>query len=130
MSVFIEIDGKKREVLNLTYSLHQETDVEGRPTSVTRGGKIKATVKSLNDGSNDLFAFACDPFGRKDGKVEFQRRDGTNMKTLEFKDAYMVDYEEVYDSVNSEPQVETFTVSAKKITLSDTYHENTWADGV
>ena len=128
MSVFIEIDGKKREVLNLSYSLHQETDVEGRPTSITRGGKIKVTVKSLNDGSNDLFAYACDPFGRKDGKVEFQRRDGTNMKTLEFKDAYMTEYEEVYDSVNAEPQVETFVVSAKKITVKDTYHENTWAD--
>lgn len=128
MSVFIEIDGKKREVLNLSYSLHQETDVEGRPTSITRGGKIKATVKSLNDGSNDLFSFACDPFGRKDGKVEFQRRDGTNMKTLEFKDAYMTEYEEVYDSVNAEPQVETFVISAKKLTVKDTFHENTWAD--
>jgi hypothetical protein len=40
----------------------------------------------------------------------------------------MTEYEEVYDSVNAEPQVETFVVSAKKITVKDTFHENTWAD--
>ncbi|MEZ5083022.1 MAG: hypothetical protein R2750_06195 [Bacteroidales bacterium] len=37
MSAKITIDGiKPREVLSLNYSIYQETDVEGRPTAISR----------------------------------------------------------------------------------------------
>lgn len=129
MSVFLKVDGcTDREVLTLDYALHQETDVEGRPTAITRGGKLNLKVKSLNDGNTDFFAWACDPYISKSGSIEFQKRDGTNMKTLKFEDAYLVDYQEVYDSVNEMYQHEIFTISAKKIDISGSFHENTWAD--
>jgi hypothetical protein len=129
MSVFCKIDGlADREVINLRYSLHQEVDVEGRPTAIARGGKISVTVKSLNDGNTDLFEWACDPYVSKKGKIEFEKRDGTNMKNLEFEDAYMVEYEELYNSIDAESQMEVFVMSAKKITIGGVSHENTWAD--
>ncbi|MFO7613413.1 MAG: type VI secretion system tube protein TssD [Bacteroidales bacterium] len=129
MSVYIKIDGlADREVVTLHYDLHQETDVEGRPSAITRGGTITVTTKSLNDGNSDLFEWACDPYISKNGKVEFEKRDGTNMKTLEFEDAYLIQYAETYNALDANAQMENFTVSAKKISIAGVFHENPWAD--
>lgn len=129
MSVYIKIDGlADREVVTMEYSLHQETDIEGRPSAITRGGTISVTTKSLNDGNSDLFEWACDPYTAKKGKVEFEKRDGTNMKTLEFEDAYMISYAETYNAMDANAQMENFVVSAKKISIGGVFHENPWAE--
>ena len=48
MAVKIAIEGLvEREVMHLSYSIHQEVDVEGRPTAISRGGQLNVTVKSL-----------------------------------------------------------------------------------
>lgn len=129
MSAKITIDGiKPREVLSLNYSIYQETDVEGRPTAISRGGQINVIVKALNDGNTEFFEWACDPYTSKNGQVEFQKRDGTNMKTLKFEDAYLISWDENYDSVSADSQQEVFTISAKKISIGSVSHENSWAD--
>ncbi|MEZ5198035.1 MAG: type VI secretion system tube protein TssD [Bacteroidales bacterium] len=129
MSVYLKVDGfTEREVLKVDYALHQESDVEGRPSAITRGGKIDVMVKSLNDGNSEFFEWVCDPYTTKDGTIEFEKRDGTNMKTLKFTDAYLVDYRESYDSIDENLQHEIFTISAKKIDIGGVYHENHWAD--
>lgn len=129
MSVTLKVDGfTEREVLKLDYALHQEADVEGRPSAITRGGKINVMVKSLNDGNADFFEWSCDPYTSKSGTLEFEKRDGTNMKTLKFEDAYLVDYKESYDSIDENLQNEYFTISAKKIDIGGVFHENSWAD--
>ena len=129
MSVYVKIDGcTEREVLHMSYSIHQETDVEGRPTAIVRGGRITLTTKSFNDGKTDLFEWACEPHVSKNGSIEFEKRDGTNMKTLKIEDAYLVEYEENFDSVDDTSQLENWTLSAKKIDIGGAYHENKWAD--
>lgn len=129
MSATITItDLAPREVLNVHYAINQVTDVEGRPAAISRGGTIDVTVKALNDGNTDFFNWACDPFTSKNGKVEFLKRDGTNQKTLEFEDAYLIAWTENYDSVSADSQIESFTISAKKIKVGDVEHENSWAD--
>lgn len=131
MSVTLKVDGlTDREVLKLKYVLHQEADVEGRPSAITRGGKIEVTVKSLNDGNTDFFDWVCDPYKTKSGELSFEKRDGTNMKTLKFEEAYLVKYEELYDSIDENLQHEYFIISAKKISIGDVVHENSWADKV
>ena len=95
MSVKIKIDGLvEREVMHLSYSIHQEVDVEGRPSAISRGGQLNVTVKSLNDGNTELFEWACSPYISKGGSLEFEKRDGTNMKTLKFEDGYLIEYGE------------------------------------
>ncbi len=127
--VELKVDGlKEREVTHLNYALRQETDVEGQPTAITRGGKIKVKVKSLNEGNTDLLEWMCDPFMSKNGEISFMKRDGTNMKTLKFYDAYLVEYEEDYDALNDNAQYETFTISAKKIEMGAAEHENAWTE--
>ena len=129
MSVFMKIDGlADREVMNMRYSIHQEFDVEGRPSAISRGGLISVTLKSLNDGNTELYEWACDPYVVKKGSFEFEKRDGTNMKTLEFEDGYLVEFEETYDSVDASAQIEEITISAKKITIGGVSHENSWAE--
>ena len=129
MSVTLKVDGfTEREVLKVDYALHQEVDVEGRPSAITRGGTINVLVKSLNDGNADFFEWVCDPYTTKNGSFEFEKRDGTNMKTLKFEDAYLIDYKEDYDSIDENLQHEVFTISAKKIDIGGVFHENHWAD--
>ena len=129
MSVTIKIDGfAEREVMNLHYALHQEVDIEGRPAERTRGGRISVTVKSLNDGNTELMEWACDPYIVKKGKIEFEKRDGTNMKNFEWEDGYCVEYEEMYNAMDADSQMEVFTISAKKIKVGAAEHENTWAE--
>ena len=125
----MKIDGlAAREVMNMRYSLHQEVDVEGRPTAITRGGQISVSIKSLNDGNSELYEWACDPYVTKKGSFEFEKRDGTNMKTLKFEDAYLMEFEETYDAVDASSQLEEIVISAKKISIGDVAHENSWAD--
>ena len=127
--VTMKIDGlTDREVMSMNYSLHQEVDVEGRPTAITRGGKITVTLKSLNDGNTDLYEWACDPYVSKKGSFEFEKRDGTNMKTLKFEDGYLISFEEMYDAIDSNSQLEKITISAKKLDIGGVTHENPWAD--
>ena len=129
MSVKIKIEGLvEREVMHLSYGISQEYDVEGRPTAVSRGGQINVTVKSLNDGNKELFEWACSPYISKKGDIEFEKRDGTNMKTIKFEDGYLVEYGEDYSGSGADSAMETFTISAKKLDIGGVVHENSWAD--
>ena len=127
--VTLKVDGlKDRDVVHLNYALHQETDIEGQASAVVRGGRISFKVKSTNDGNIELLEWMCDPYAYKSGKVEFLKRDGTNMKTLEFKDAILVDYQEDFDALDNNSQFEIFTISAKTIQVGAALHENRWTE--
>jgi hypothetical protein len=127
--VTLKVDGLKvRDVFHMNYSLHQETDVEGQPAAVVRGGKMHFKVKSNNDGNTELLEWMCDAYSFKSGEVEFVKRDGTNMKTLKFEDAILVEYEEIFDSIDSSSQFEIFTISAKKIEVGAAVHTNKWTE--
>jgi len=127
--VTLKVDGlKERDVIHMSYDLHQEIDIEGQPSAVVRGGKIHFKVKSTNDGNIEFLEWMCDPFTFKSGSVEFLKRDGTNMKTLKFGDAILVDYEEVFDGVDESSQFEMFTISAKRLEMGAAVHENKWTE--
>ncbi len=127
--VTLKVDGlKERDVVHLSYALQQETDVEGQPAAIVRGGKIHFKVKSTNDGNTEFLEWMCDPYTFKDGEIEFVKRDGTNMKTLKFQDAILVEYEEMFDGVDESSQFEMFTISAKHIEMGAAVHENKWTE--
>ena len=123
----INADGiKEREVLYVRYELNQQTDVEGQPTGTTRGGKIYVKVKSTDDGNTDLMEWMCDTYMSKSGTISFPNRQGGEMKNLQFKEGYVVEYAETYDSTNSLLQYEEFTISAKEIQVGNARHNNRW----
>ena len=123
--VKLKVAGKERNVLGCHYSLKQETDATGRPSSVTRGGKITITVESTGDTA--FFEWMTNNFERKDGSIVFLKRDSdATLKELTFTEAYLIDYNENFDSVGDNPVTETITLSAKEIGLGSGKHQNEW----
>lgn len=123
----INADGiAEREVLFVKYELNQQTDVEGQPTGRTRGGKIRVKVKSNEDGNTDILLWMCDSYMSKSGSISFPNREGGEMKHLDFKDGYVVEYAETYDSTNDILQYEEFVISAKEIMVGNASHNNVW----
>lgn len=121
----LKVAGKERNVLAVDYSLLQETDPTGRPSTVARGGKINIIVEST--GETDLFEWMTNSFERKDGSIVFLKRDSdATLKELKFTEAYIVKYKENFDSTGQNPLTEAFTISAKEIEMGTGKHINEW----
>ncbi|MBK8520989.1 MAG: type VI secretion system tube protein TssD [Ferruginibacter sp.] len=117
--------GKELNVLDAHYSLHQEVDPTGRPSSITRGGQITLTVESNQE--TDLYEWMCNNFERKDGSVVFLKRDSdATLKELKFKEGYLIGFEESFHSSNTNPMTITFTISCKEMTMGNATHKNEW----
>ena len=126
-TVTINADGiQEREVAYVRYELNQQTDVEGQHTGRTRGGKITVKVKSKNDGNTEILEWMCDTYMSKNGVISFPDKDGGEMKRLNFKNGYVVEYAETYDDTNETKQFEEFVISAKEIQVGNAVHNNSW----
>ncbi|OAB78744.1 type VI secretion system tube protein TssD [Cochleicola gelatinilyticus] len=121
----LKVSGKEYNVLSCSYELHQETDATGRPSSITRGGKIKITVESTADVSLSDWMF--NNFERRDGSIVFLKRDtDATSKELKFTEGYMVKYLENFDATGKNPMSESFVISAKSISIGNGEHINDW----
>ncbi|WP_296151306.1 type VI secretion system tube protein TssD [uncultured Flavobacterium sp.] len=121
----LKVGGKEYTVLNVNYDLAQETDPTGRPSSVTRGGRMVIEVEST--GGTELFEWMTNNFERKDGSIVYVKRDtDATLKELKFTEAYMVKYKESFESTGRNPLTEIFTISAKKIQMGGGEFENQW----
>ncbi|MPS72965.1 MAG: phage tail protein [Chryseobacterium sp.] len=120
-----KVAGKEFTALNVSYGLFQETDATGRPSTVTRGGKIDVVVEGTN--STELFEWMTNSFERKDGSIVFFKRDSdATLKELKFTEGYLVKHKENFDSIGENPLTETFTISARKIEMGSGAYENEW----
>jgi len=121
----LNVGGQDVNVLNCNYALKQETDATGRPSSITRGGKISLVVESTGD--TTFFEWMTNNFERKDGTITFVKRDSdATMKQLKFTEAYVVDYKENFDATGENPVTESFTLSAREISVGSGKHTNEW----
>ena len=121
----LKVGGNEYNVLNCSYELFQETDATGRPSSVTRGGKIKLIVESTSDTSLSDWMF--NNFERRDGSIVFLKRDtDATSKELKFTEGYMVQYLENFDAAGNNPMTESFVISARSIAIGNGEHENEW----
>jgi hypothetical protein len=121
----LDVDGTEYRVLSCSYSLQQDTDDTGRPSSVTRGGVVNLCVESTED--TIFFDWMCDSYMRKDAKVIFNKRDeDSKMKELEILEAYMISYDEAFDNAGTGAMVQTFSLSAKNIKMGEGEHSNEW----
>ena len=121
----LKVGGKELNILSVSYDLHQEIDATGRPSSVTRGGTIRLTVESTGD--SFFFEWMTNNFERKDGSIQYVKRDtDAKLKELNFKEGYLVKYNETFDAADGSPLVETFTISAKELSMGGGAHVNEW----
>ena len=93
----LKVAGKERNILSVDFGMLQETDPTGRPSSVTRGGKIHIVVEGT--GETDLFEWMTNSF---------------------------VKYREDFDSTGDTPLKEVFTLSAREIEMGNAIHTNEW----
>ncbi len=121
----LKVAGKEHTVLHCSYDLNQEVDPTGRPSSVTRGGRIYITVES--NGETSFFEWMTNNFERKDGSIVFSKRDtDATLKEVNFKEGYLIKYKENFDSSGQNPLTETFTISAKELSSGGGEHVNEW----
>lgn len=121
----LKVAGKEYNILSCSYDLMQETDATGRPSSITRGGKINIEVEGTNE--TDLFEWMCNNFERKDGSIVFIKRDSdATLKELKFKEGYLINFNEVFTSTSSNPLSVSFSISAKEISMGNGTHTNEW----
>ncbi len=121
----LSVNGKEYNVLNCSYDLFQETDATGRPSSVTRGGRIKLTVESTADTS--LAEWMFNNFERRDGSIKFLKRDNdATSKELKFTEGYMVKYIEEFDHTGETPMIESIVISARAVSMGTGEHLNDW----
>ncbi|HYV92788.1 MAG TPA: type VI secretion system tube protein TssD [Chitinophagales bacterium] len=122
-----EVGGKKRRVLHCSYSLQQDVDATGRPSSNVKGGQIQLEVESTSDSS--LAEWMSDPYKHQDGKITFMKRDSEQkMKEINFKEGYVVSYTESFTNIGDNPMTEHFVISAKEITVGNAEHKNEWPE--
>jgi hypothetical protein len=120
-----KVDGKDYNVLSCNYSMHQEYDVTGRPSSVARGGVVNLAVESTD--SSSLFEWMCDSYMKKDATITFNKREeNAKLKELEIKEAYMVGYQESFDSTGTGAMTESISLSAKSLKMGDGELLNEW----
>ena len=120
------VDGfKDREVMAVNYTFNQAIDIEGQIAGIPRGGRITVRVKAMNDGNPELLKWMIAPHLAKSGSVEFLRTtDGSTMKSIEFTDAYCIDFTENW--TDKEGHWEEVKLSCRKITLGPVNYELPW----
>ena len=125
--VKIEIDGyKEREVMMVSYEFDQAMDIEGQMSGIPRGGQIVVKVKALNDGTPDLLAWMVERNLPKDGKITYmETKTGKEMKKIEFKNGYCINYEERWE--DRVGHIEQITITCKEIDFGGVKFENDWA---
>lgn len=125
--VALKVDGlTEREVMMVTYSFNQATDIEGQMSGIPRGGKITVRVKALNDGNPDLLNWMISPNLAKSGWVEFnETKSGNLMKKIEFTDAYCVDFVEYWE--DKAGHWEEIVLSCREIKVGSVNYTNEWA---
>ena len=105
------VDGKDYRVFHCTYSLQQDVDKTGRPSSEVRGGTVQLEVESTGD--SGLAAWMMDAYKHKGGTVTFYKRDSEQkMKEVSFKEGYIVSYTKNLTNPSDNPMRDPFVISA------------------
>lgn len=121
----LKIDSNAFNVIEIDYCIHKETDLNGMPSSVIRGGKINIRLEST--GSTFFFEWICNSYEKKDGSIVFIQRDSDIvMKEIRFRNAYLVCYHEKFNFMGDYPITEHITLSALEISAGGSTLQNEW----
>lgn len=118
-------------VIDFSYSFNRDIDASGRPSGMVRGGTVQITIESTKSAFLPTWMVAAQ--GKtKEGKIEVSEDtdDSSTMKTIEFKDAYIIEYGENFSWQGGENMMESFVVSAREIVIDGeagpAEYENEW----
>lgn len=113
--------------LNYVYlDINQAVDSLGRPSSLTRGGKITLEFNSTEN--NVVAEWMADPAKKLSGSITFtQMGVKAALKTIYFTEAFCVELIERFDgSTSSANMVTIITISPEKINVDGIELDNRW----
>lgn len=121
--LFIAGQQKGIKILSCDFSFSQDVDALGNVNSRVRAGLINITIPGTDDTEIVQWMIIRDEM--KDCKICFSGFIDTGPhRTIEFKDAYLVNYHESYKE--SSDIVINLTISARVINIKGVSHESFW----
>ncbi|MDX8340110.1 type VI secretion system tube protein TssD [Draconibacterium sp. IB214405] len=128
LSARLHISGHRKEqkgirVIESDFEFAQDVDTTtGQICGRMKGGKINILLDIENDGELLHWMFHNVV---KNGKIIFiGLPEGKSIKTIEFENAYLIYYKEVFKEVTSVNI--RITISAQKMTIAGEQMENSW----
>lgn len=119
------IDREEFTVLKAKYRISQADDETGLPVERTKAGKLFLTVESVKN--TEVISWAMSNRALKDGELIFYNRDAISVfRKVEFKKAYCLEFEEIFDAIDTNPLMSKIVISAKELVIRDAKHENNW----
>ena len=109
---------KDVRVIDFSYNFNRDVDASGRPSGAVRGGTVQITIESTK--SAFLPAWMTAASGKtKSGEITIMddEDDSKSLKKIKFDDSYIVNYGENFSWQGGENMMETFTLSAYKISV-------------
>ncbi len=122
----MELEGKTYLLNRLSLEISQAVDSVGRPSSSTKGGKIRLEMDSVDD--DTITDWMVNAHKKLNGKVVFYKIDeASKLKELKFEDAYCVEMLEKFDGTSSsEGMTMQLTISAEKLSIGSVEISNDW----
>jgi hypothetical protein len=105
-------------VIDFSYNFNRDIDASGRPSGSVRGGTVNVTIESTK--SAFLPEWMTVGSGKaKSGKIVIHsdENEKQSIKTIEFKDAFIINYGESFSWQGGENMMETFTISAHELSV-------------
>ncbi len=105
-------------VIDFSYNFSRDVDASGRPSGSVRGGTVQITIESTKS------AFLPEWMTTQSGKmksgeiiINSDENETQSIKKIKFDDSFIVNYGETFSWQGGENMMETFTVSAHKISV-------------
>ena len=125
----LKLEGDELTVLDCSFTFRQDTDYTGRPCAKPQGGQVSLLIEST--AKTDFLDWTISPTVTKNCKITFFKRDNISaLKNVEIKDAYCIEYTEIFNSENSQPLQIHLVLSAKEISIKGTTFTNNWPSKV
>lgn len=109
---------KDVRVIDFSYNFSRDIDSSGRPSGAVRGGTVNITIESTK--SAFLPAWMTAASGKtKSGEITIMddEDDAKSLKKIKFDDSFIVNYGENFSWQGGENMMETFTLSAHKLSV-------------
>jgi Hemolysin coregulated protein Hcp (TssD) len=124
-----ELDGKKADLVKLSYQLGRDTDDKGKPSTRVRKCLITVTIASDDALKNAAIKWMEEGNGSKSGKkgsVIINDEEEKEFKKIGFENGFVVDYKEEFSYGDGKNVQETFTISAETVTIGDAKFDFKW----
>ncbi|WP_118949577.1 type VI secretion system tube protein TssD [Taibaiella helva] len=108
-------------ILNFEYEMSQSIDRNGVPRANVIGNLMILTLEATARNS-EITEWATDNNMKKNGRIEFYRRDGDAAgKKINFNDAYLIYHKDIFDAAGPVPMKTILHISGMRVTVDDSY---------